>query len=298
MKIAVGASSFGQPEALSLLEGCELVLNPFGRKLTEAETIEHLQGASGLLAGLEPLGENVFKACPELKAIARIGIGMDNVDIEAAKRRGIKVSNTPDGPTYAVAEMTLAALLGIARQIVPANADIHANTWKKRMGFSLKGSTILLVGYGRIAREFERLLEPFGMTICKYDPLLPGFPPQLTTSEPLAELIKTADIISLHASGKEQIIGRNEIGLMKDGAVLLNSARGGLVDETAVSDALKSGKLSWYWADVFSEEPYSGELAKIDSALLTPHISTYTTLCRREMEVQAARNLLEDLKDV
>lgn len=289
IKIAVGASSFGQPEALELLGGYELVLNPHGRKLTEAETLEHLQGATGLLAGLEPLTEAVFKACPQLKAIARIGIGMDNVDIEAARKHNIKVSNTPDGPTYAVAEMTLTALLCIARRIIPANDDIHNGIWKKQMGLSLKGSTILLVGYGRIAREFERLLEPFGATILKYDPLLPD-------SKPLSELLPAADVISLHASGKDCLIGKSELDITKDGAVLLNSARGGLVDEDAVYAALKSGKLSWYWADVFSQEPYTGKLAEIGSALLTPHISTYTDLCRRDMEVQAVKNLLEDLK--
>ncbi|MCL2226745.1 MAG: hypothetical protein FWB97_03845 [Oscillospiraceae bacterium] len=288
MKISVGASSFGQLEALKLLEGYEVALNPYGRKLTESETIEHLQGSVGLLAGLEPLSETVFSACPELKAIARIGIGMDNVDIEAAKRIGIKVSNTPDAPTYAVAEMTLAALLSIVRQVVPANSDIHGGIWKKRMGFSLNGVTILLVGYGRIAREFERLLEPFGTVNLKFDPLL-------TDATPLLELLPHADVVSLHASGANQIIGKNELEIMRNEAVLLNSARGSLVDEDAAFNALKSGKLAWYWADTFSEEPYSGKLTELDNALLTPHISTYTQLCRKSMEVQAVKNLLEDL---
>ena len=290
MKIAVGASSFGQPEALTLLDGFDVALNPYGRKLTEAETIEHLQGAVGLLAGLEPLNEAVFAACPQLRAVARIGIGMDNVDLDAAEKHNIKVSNTPDGPTYAVAEMTLSALLCIARQIVPANADIHNGVWQKRMGFSLKGANILLVGYGRIARELERLIEPFGMNVLKYDPLLPD-------SKPLTELLPQAQIISLHASGKERVIGESELNIMKDGAVLLNSARGAVVDEEAVCAALENGKLSWYWADVFSEEPYSGKLLTQENALLTPHISTYTTTCRRDMETQAVRNLLDDLRE-
>ena len=290
MKIAVGASSFSQPEAMALLEGHEVVFNPFGRKLTEEEAIEHLRGADGLLAGLEPLNEAVFKACPALKAIARIGIGMDNVDLESAKNYGIKVSNTPNGPTYAVAEMTLSALLGIARQLIPANADVHNGAWKKRMGFSLRGCTILFVGYGRIAMALERLLEPFGMNILKYDPAL-------VDTRPLAELLPAADVISLHASGKATIIGREELSIVKEGAVLLNSARGGLVDENAVYDSLTGGKLSWYWADTFSEEPYSGKLTTLENALLTPHIATYTALCRREMEVQAVKNLLEDLSN-
>jgi D-3-phosphoglycerate dehydrogenase len=288
LKIAIGASSALQLEALKLLDSYDVVPNPYGRKLTEDEIIQHLRGAVGLLAGLEPLNEKVFAACPDLKAIARIGIGVENVDFDAAKRRGVKVSNTPDAPTYAVAEMTLAALLTIARRIPFANADIHGAAWKKRMGFSLRGSKILLIGYGRIAKEFERLLSPFNAEILKYDPFLPN-------CEPLDKLLPLADVASLHASGKDKIITALEIAKMKDRAVLLNTARGGLVDEDAVYDALSSGKLSYYYADTFSAEPYSGRLTELDSAVLTPHISTYTDLCRREMEVQAVKNLLRDL---
>lgn len=279
-----------QTEALALLEGFEVIRNPYGRKLTENETIRHLQGAVGLLAGLEPLNERVFAACPELKAAARIGIGVENVDFDAAKKYGIKISNTPNAPTYAVAEMTLAALLAIARQIPFASADIHSGVWKKRMGFSLRGSKILLVGYGRIAKEFERLLAPFNAEVLKFDPFL-------SACKPLNELLAIADVVSLHASGKEKIIRATELSQMKDGSVLLNTARGGLVDEYAVFDALKSGKLSYYYADTFSQEPYAGKLTGLDNAILTPHISTYTGLCRREMEAQAVKNLLRDLNE-
>jgi D-3-phosphoglycerate dehydrogenase len=158
MKIAVGASSFSCD-----IQGHEVVLNPFGRKMTEDEIIAHLHDVDGLLAGLEPLNDRVFSSCPKLKAIARIGIGMENVDMEAAERHGIKISNTPDAPTYAVAEMTLAAALALARRVVPANTDMHGGKWKKRMGISLSGSTVLLIGYGRIGKRFAELLEPFGV---------------------------------------------------------------------------------------------------------------------------------------
>ena len=290
MKIALGASSVPQPDALELLKGHEVILNPYGRKLTEDETIEHLEGVAGLLAGLEPLTERVFSACPELRAVARIGIGTENIDFEAAKNHGVKISNTPDAPTYAVAEMALAALLAIARQILPANEDIHNGAWKKRMGFSVRGSMVLLVGYGRIARAFEKLLAPMRAEVLKYDPLLPD-------CKPLSELLPCADVVSLHASGKDCLINAEQLGQLKDGAVLLNTARGQLVDEDAVYEALKSGKLSYYFADTFSIEPYSGKLTELDNAILTPHISTYTDLCRREMEMQAVKNLLRDLNE-
>ena len=136
MKVVVGASSFASDsnKAINLLldKGIQVVKNPYGRKMTEEEIISHLTDADGLLAGLEPLNETVLSVSPSLKAIARIGIGMDNVDMEAAKRHGIKVSNTPDGPTDAVAEMVLGALLAIERQIIYANQDMHNKKWEKR----------------------------------------------------------------------------------------------------------------------------------------------------------------------
>lgn len=283
MRVAVGASSFS-----GSVPGCEVVLNPYGRKLTEDETIAHLHGCDGLLAGLEPLSERVFSACPDLRAVARIGIGMENVDLAAAKRYNIKVSNTPDAPTDAVAEMTLAALLSIGRQIIPANADMHTGIWKKRMGFSLMGCSALIVGYGRIGKRFASLLEPFKVNLLVYDLAQPG--------KSFEELLPDADVISLHASGSSVILGEEQFDLMKKQAIVLNSARGGLVDESALCRFLDRG--GYYWADAFVEEPYVGALTSRQNAVLTPHISTYTTVCREKMEAQAVENLLMDLGQI
>ena len=293
-KIAVGASSFAQENdsAVKLLEsaGYTVIKNPFGRKLNQEETIRLLEGAVGLLAGLETLNSDVFYKCPELKAIARIGIGMDNVDSVAAAQFGIKVSNTPDAPTFAVAEMTVAALLGIARRIIPANNDMHKGKWTKQMGLSLKAAKVAVIGYGRIGRVFAELIKPFGAAILPCDPKLDG-------SIPLEIALSEADVISLHVSGKDEIIGKKELSLIKKGAILLNSSRGTLVNEPALIESLSSGLLGWYWGDVFEHEPYSGPLTKLDNAVLTPHISTYTALCREEMETSAAQNILRDLRE-
>ena len=294
MKIAVGASSFAadSDQAVRLLQehGMEAVRNPYGRKLTQEETIRHLQGADGLLAGLEPLNETVFSQCPQLRAIARIGIGMDNVDLEAARRHGIKVSNTPEGPTDAVAEMTLAALLCIGHRIIPANSDMHRLVWKKQMGFSIAGCRVLVIGYGHIGQRTADLLRKMQAEVMVYDKYQ-----QEASDCTLEEGLQAADVITLHASGKEEILSGELLDKIKDGAVLLNSARGALVNEDALYDALKSGKISWYWGDVFREEPYAGKLTECENAVLTPHISTYTTACRASMEMQAVQNLLEDL---
>ncbi len=294
MKVVVGASAFAdgniEIENLFTEKGIELVKNPFGRRLTLEETIEHLKGAEGLLAGLEPLNEEVFSKCPDLRAIARIGIGMDNVDKAAAERHGIKVSNTPEGPTDAVAEMTVSALLSICHNIIPSNNDVHNSIWKKRLGRSITELTVLVVGYGHIGRKTASMLEALGAKVIVYD----KYNDSASTCR-LEEGLRNADVISLHASGADEIISAEMINSMKDGVIILNSARGGLINEKGLYDALKSGKVSYFWGDALWKEPYDGLLQECDNAILTPHICTYTTKCRNSMEMQAVKNLFRDL---
>lgn len=294
MKVLVGASSFAaaSDKALKLLLGknIEVVKNPYGRKMTVEETMEHIQDADGLLAGLELLNKDVLSHAPKLKAIARIGIGTDNVDFEACREFNIKVSNTPDAPTKAVAEMALAALLTIAHKIIPCNCDMHNGVWNKRIGFSLEGLNILFIGYGRIGKKFAEHLRYFGSNIFIYDP----YQPEISVKK-LEDAVRKADVITLHASGKEEILNADIFANMKDGVVLLNCARGTLINEDALYENLKCEKVSYYWGDVFQNEPYMGKLLKCENAVLTPHISTYNGLCREAMETEAVRNLLEDL---
>lgn len=297
MKVVVGASSFAgsSDKAINMLleKGIEVIKNPYGRKMTEDEIIGHLKGADGLLAGLEPLTERVFQNAPQLKAVARIGIGMDNVDIEAAKKHNIKVSNTPDAPTEAVAEMALAALLTIGHEIIPSNEDVHNGVWKKRIGFSLKGLNVLLVGYGRIGRRFGEHLRYFGSNIIVYDP----FQPEISEKN-LEHALTKADVVTVHASGNEEILSPDMFSYMKDGVVILNCSRGPLINEDALFESLKSKKVSNFWGDVFWQEPYTGKLLDCENAVLTPHISTYNSLCRESMETEAVKNILEDLYSV
>ncbi|MCR5799056.1 MAG: hypothetical protein K6G69_03180 [Lachnospiraceae bacterium] len=294
MKVVVGASAFDENgiglEKYLSENGIEVIKNPYGRRLTLEETIEHVKEADGLLAGLEPLNEEVFQKADRLKAIARIGIGMDNVDKEAAKRYGIKVSNTPEGPTSAVAEMTLSALLCICHNIVWANNDIHNGRWTKRMGHSIAELKIFVVGYGHIGRRTSDLLAKMGAEVSIYD----KYNPEVTTCE-FEEGLKKADVISLHASGKDEIISSDMFSLIRDGVIILNSARGSLINEQALYEALNSGKVGAFWGDAFWNEPYTGILTQCENAILTPHISTYTSLCRNNMEKQAVDNLLRDL---
>jgi len=296
----VGSSSFAAENDSPLRRlgdaGADIVPNVLGRRLTEDEIIGHLEGVDGLLAGLEPLNRHVLESAPKLKAIARVGIGMDNVDLEAAEELGIRVSNTPDEPAAAVAEMTLAALLSLARGIVVANSDLHAGRWNKGIGRSIAELCVLIVGYGRIGAEVAALLKRFGAKILVADPFVEDSRriPDYAWVQ-LDEGLRVVDAVTLHANATGVLLSKDQFSLMKDGALVLNSARGHLIDEDALIDALGTGKIRGAWLDVFWEEPYHGRLLAHDNVLLTPHISTYTRGCRRTMECAAVENLLRDL---
>jgi D-3-phosphoglycerate dehydrogenase len=301
--IAIGPSSFADEDKtpLHLLEeaGCTVKDNPFKRRLSQGEIMAHLEGVDGLVAGLEPLNRDVIaSAAPRLKAIARVGIGVANVDFDAAAEFGVAVSSTPEPPVRAVSELTVGALLTLCRRILNANEALHAGEWKKEIGLGLNGARVLFIGYGRIGRHTAALLRAFGAEILVHDPYLdPGALEHGEQATALEEGLARAEVISLHASGEACILDAAAFGKMRDGVILLNSARGGLVDEQALTTALDSGKVAGVWFDAFWKEPYTGPLTRYKQALLTPHVATYTRQCRLEMESQAVHNLLRDLRE-
>ena len=298
MRIAISTSSFGKSsvEALELLKnkGVEIVQNPYGRRLTESEIIEHLSGVDGLLAGLEPLNEHVLSKAKDLKAVARVGTGMANVDISAAQKLGIKVSNTPDGPTFAVAEMTITSLLALLRNLPYVNAAMHRGEWPKVVNSSLNEKKMLIIGFGRIGAKFAEMARIFQPEIFVYDKEnieLPDYVQKISLDEGL----KLADIVSIHAAGESEILSTEKLSLMKKGSYLLNSSRGELINESGLIEKLSDGTIKGAWLDAFWEEPYQGELLKFDNVILTPHTSTYTDVCRAAMEMSGVQNIIRDL---
>lgn len=300
-RILIGPSSFGKPDAapLALLasNGLTVVPNPFGRKLTKAELLQLLPGMTGLIAGLEVLDREVL-ARSDLKVISRCGAGMSNVDVVAAKERGVRVYSTPFGPTRAVAELTVGCLLALMRQAPLMDRAMRAGRWDKRVGRQLHGMRVLIAGYGRIGRLVGELLQPFGVELMVYDPLYTGAGAGLPRGVDLAAALPQADVVTLHASGEGCLLGSAEFERMKDGVFLLNAARGGLIDEPALCQALDTGKVAGAWLDTFAEEPYKGRLLAYDQVLLTPHVASYTEEGRRQMEMEAVNNLLEGLRAV
>ncbi|MEW5911544.1 MAG: phosphoglycerate dehydrogenase [Thermodesulfobacteriota bacterium] len=299
LKVLLAPSSFGasNPAPLERLSqaGLELIDNPYKRKLTQEELLALLPGVSGIIAGLEPLNRAVLSRS-QLKVISRVGVGLSNVDLEAAAELGIIVRYTPDAPTIAVAELTVGCLLSLLRRVAEMDHALHQCCWNKCVGYQLAGRTVLLVGLGRIGRAVARLLGPFGVRLLGCDPAMKEAPAGIELVS-LAQGLPQADVISLHASGTQNLLGPEQMALIKSGAFLLNPSRGELVDEAGLQAALDSGRLAGAWLDVFWREPYDGPLTKYDNVLLTPHVGSYSAECRLDMEMQAADNLLAALAE-
>lgn len=188
--------------------------------------------------------------------------------------------------------MTLTALLTLIHQVLPSNEDVHNGIWKKRIGNSIRDMKVLVIGYGHIGRKTAELMESLGAEVLVYD----KYNKAVATCS-LEDGLQKADVVTLHVNGNEEVIGRQEMELMQEGVVLLNSARGAVVNENALYDNLKNGKIAGFWGDALWQEPYNGKMCECKNAILTPHICTYTSSCRESMETEAVKNLLKDLVD-
>lgn len=292
------------PQPFDILKenGFEIINNPYGRKLTEEEVIELAKGCVGIVAGVEPLTPRVMDALPDLKCISRVGVGMDNVDIEYAKQKGIVVVNTPDGPTRGVAELTLGMTLSLLRRIPQADAAIKNKQWKKQIGNLIYEKQVGVIGLGRIGKMVAGLFRGIGNPVIGFD----LYPDEKWAAQNCVNLnsfeniLKMADIITLHIPGnkdKTPVIGSKEISMMKKGAFIINISRGGVVDEDALYGALKDGHLAGAAIDVFTKEPYSGPLSDLDNVVLTPHLGSYASEGKLQMEIDAVLNLINALKN-
>lgn len=298
-KILLGPSSFGgkDPAPLALIEahGIEIVPNPYGRKLAKEELLALLPGVDGLLAGLETLDREVLEAS-DLKVISRCGSGISNVDAAVCEERGIVFKYTPYGPTQAVAELTLAMMIVLLREAWGMHASLSAGAWDKRVGYQLKGKTVVIVGFGKIGRRTASLLAPFEVNLIAVDPGLDQARESVRLME-LDQALPLADIVVLHVSGEETVLGADALARLRPGAFVLNAARGANLDEMALAAALDSGQVAGAWLDSFVCEPYCGILCGHPRVIMTPHVGSYTKEGRLEMEMEAARNLIDGLAE-
>lgn len=302
--VAISTSSFGKENAapLELVRAAGFVvrMNPYARTLTTEEAKVHLDGVVGLIAGTEKLTGDLLRGLPSLKAISRVGVGMDGVDQVAAKELGIAVSNTPAAHVDAVAELTLAGLMAILRQVPASDASIRSGGFTKPMGRLLRGQTVGMVGFGQVAQALAALLAPFQCILLAYD-VMPNAAAAATLGVELTSLeqvVAEADIVSIHvpySKNAHNLIAGPQLATMKTDAILLNTSRGGLVDEAALLAHLQANGKAGAYLDCFEKEPYSGPLAKLPNVVLTAHIGSYARESRLRMETEAAQNLLRSL---
>jgi len=299
--IFVSLSTFAAVDKtpLSMLErsGHPFQIHTSGKRITREELVRDAPEATVIVAGVESYDEEIQIQLPKLRCISRCGVGVDSIDLSEAKRRGITVMNTPHIPTQAVAELAIAMFLSLSRNLRPQANLMGEHHWQRLSAHLLAKRTIGLLGLGRIGRRVAELCRAFDAQVIAHDPkgdleVARTLGVRLVGKE---ELLAQADIISLHASsgGPESIlISESELTAMKQGALLVNLARGGMVDEAALVEALASGHLSGAGLDVFSEEPYMGPLCDFEQVILTPHSATNTIETRAAMESQSVENAL------
>ena len=263
-----------------------------------------MPGTHAVLIGMQVADEALLAAAPDLRIVSRFGVGYDTVDIPACTRRGVVVGVTAGGNDLSVAEHTLMLLLAVARRTIEMDAAVRTGRWMLRDGRpmgELAARTILVVGYGRIGTRVARLCAAFGMTVMVCDPFFPlpriaadGFTPVAD----IAAALPAVDVLTLHCplgEGTRHMINREMLGLMKPTAWLINAARGPLVDEAALIEALSSGKLEAAGLDVQLHEPPdpANPLLKLPNVVLSPHNAAAPLECNEKMSVRAARNMLE-----
>jgi len=304
-KVLITTVPFGDKNSRPLDQlqaaGIEYLINPVGRKLKEDELAEMISDFDVLIAGTEPITEKVMNRAPRLKLISRVGIGLDSVDLLAAERRGIKVSYTPDAPAPAVAELTIGLMLSLLRSVHVANAQMHRGEWHRYFGRRMSEVTIGIIGAGRIGGRVLRHLAAFGSPRVLVNDLAPdhGVAPGPGLEWVDKEVIyREADMISLHVPltvNTKNMIRSEQIATMKSDALLINTSRGGIINESDLAGALRTGVIGGAAIDVFDHEPYNGELATLDRCLLTSHMGSMSVDCRTRMEIEATEEAVRFL---
>ena len=306
MKILVTPTSFkpvkGGP-ALELLRSFseDLVFNPKEKPLSEDDLIPLLSGCVGFIAGLDSITRKVIENAPGLKVISRYGVGVDQVDLKAAREKGIDVCNTPGTNSNAVADLAFALLLSIARRIPLLDRKTKGGEWLRSTGFELGGKTIGILGLGAVGKEVARRAAGFSMKIMAYDPFMNMEYAQANgiTAADFTTVVENADIVSLHLPLMEEtrhIISADIMKTMKKGAVIINTARGGLIDEKAAYEFLVSGHLGGLGLDAFETEPPGpSPLFELDNVVVTPHTGAHTGEATAAMAAVSVKNLIDVL---
>jgi len=305
-RVFVSTTTFSQysnePMQLLTSQGYDVIHNQLGRKLTEEEIKNVITDYDGILAGTETYSASVLTKATGLKVISRLGVGLDNIDLDFAKKRNIKIYKTQTAPAPAVVELTLGLILDLLRKISEQNHQLKNGVWEKQMGSLLFGKTIGIIGLGTIGKNLieitqgfrlkylahdikqdKEFMEKYNVKYCKLDELLAG-----------------SDVVTIHLNLSEEtnkIIDSGSLKKMKQNAILINTSRGEIIVETALLEALDKKHIAGAGLDVYREEPYNGSLLQYNNVITTPHIGAYAKEIRVQMELEAAQNLIKGLKN-
>ena len=306
-RVLVTPTTFGKedPQLRSTLEEAvgEVVYNPLARPLGSSELLPLVKEADGCIAGLDQIDSSVIEAAHRLQVIARYGVGVDRVDVEAASRKGIVVANTPGANSVAVAELAIALMLALGRRICQSDQATRSGEWPRYSGVGLRGKTVGLVGFGAIGREVASRVKAFGCRVVVADPCVGSdcagtYGVQLV---PLEELLALSDFVSLHASlnpSTSGMVDRPFLMGMKQGAFIVNTARGELIDEEALREALEKGRLAGAALDCFRKEPPAPDhpLLRLPQLIATPHTGSHTDEATNAMGWMSLKACLAVLK--
>ncbi|HEX3050031.1 MAG TPA: hydroxyacid dehydrogenase [Aggregatilineaceae bacterium] len=295
-----------EKSGLDLLRATEGIELHAPGKMTREQTMEIISRADGLIVRSDTKADpELLAAAANLKCIVRAGVGVDNIDLNACTERGIVVMNAPDANTVSTAEHAFGLILSLARHIPQADASMRGGKWdrKKYMGTELRGKTLGIVGLGRVGRAVSDRAHAFGMTVVAYDPFVPA-DVALHLGAPLVanldELFARADFISLHAIVTDQtreVVNAANIAKMKDGVMIVNAARGQLINNADLAAALKSGKVGGAAIDVYDVEPPAADnpILGLENVIYTPHLGASTAEAQEAVGTQAAEEMIKFL---
>jgi phosphoglycerate dehydrogenase-like enzyme len=276
--------------------GLEIRLRPRVGECTTGEVLGFMADATAGVVSTDPFDRDVFVGCPRLRVLARVGVGVDTIDLDAATEAGVAVTTTPGINTNTVADHTLALILACVRRVVENDRSVRRGEWDRGgrlIGTELSGSTVGIVGLGAIGRAVVRRLAGFDVRILGYD--VSDVEVRDVERVALDDLLRRSDVVTLHVPlgpGTRLLIGAREFELMRPSAILVNAARGGIVDEQALLDALRRGRVGGAGLDVFNREPPRSELLELDRIVVSPHVAGISVVAQQQALELAVASVL------
>jgi len=305
LKVHITTLPFNKDNLAFLEQSFDVTINPLGRKIKNEEVYEQVHEADYVIAGTEKYDQELLGKLVNLKGISRVGIGTDNIDLDIAEKNNIKILNTPEEPAKGVAELTLAFILNLLREISSHQVNLNHGNWERTLGKSINESTISLIGGGRVSKNVSKFLLSVGVKKIKVFDILdlsndPDWKHESISICGFEECLSNSDIVSLHVPMNEKnknMISKKELLVMGKNSYLINVSRGGLINEEDLYEALNSNLIKGAALDVFATEPYDGKLLECKNLIATPHVASSTGYVRDQMERKACENLINLLDE-